>query len=403
MAQREYLEKDYYQTLGVSKDASEDEIDKAYRKLARKWHPDINPDDPEAENHFKEISEAHQVLSDPEKRREYDQVREMMSSGQFGGFGPAGGRRTAGAGFPGGGFPGGGFARADGGQTFDLGDLLGEMFGEGGPQGATAGRTGRRRGAGPRRGRDLETDVTLSFEDAMAGVTTTLRISGAAACSRCSGTGARPGTQPRPCPTCGGAGTVASDQGLFSFAEPCPTCGGQGTYIPEPCERCQGSGTEQRTRNVRARIPAGVRDGARIRLKGKGQPGANGGPPGDVYVRVHVEPHDVFDRSGDNLTLHAPLTITEAALGTNITVPTLEDPVTLKIPAGTQPGRTFRVKGRGAPKARGGRGDLLVTADVVVPSKLTKRQRQLLEQLAETEDTDVRAHLRRATREPQEA
>jgi molecular chaperone DnaJ len=381
MSQRDYFEKDYYAMLGVSKDASQADITKAYRKLARELHPDTNPDDPKAEARFKEVGEAHAVLADPEKRREYDQVREMVGSGAtFGGFG--GGAR-----------PGGGFSTG-GAQTFDLGDLLGGIFSQQGG-GPTAGRRpGARTSA--RRGRDVETDLTLSFADAMAGVTTTLRIGGRSACSTCLGSGAKPGTQPVACPTCGGSGMIAQDQGLFSFSEPCPQCAGNGTHIADPCPSCRGSGAEQRVRDIRARIPAGVRDGARIRLKGKGEAGANGGPAGELYVNVHVEPHDLFGRSGDNLTLRVPVTFTEAALGAKIKVPTLEEPVTVKVAAGTTSGTTLRVKGRGVPKSGGGRGDLLVTVDVAVPKRLSRTQKKLLEEFAETEGESVRSHLEQA-------
>ena len=396
MAQRDYIEKDYYATLGVSKDATQAEISKAYRKLARELHPDARPDDPQAETRFKEVSEAHSVLSNPEKRKEYDEVREMVGSGAF--FQGAGG-----GGFPGGGFrqgPGG-FGAGGGSQVFDINDLLGGLFGQqgdaqtGAPRGgAFAGR--RQRGAGPQRGRDVETDLSLSFADAMAGVTTTLRVTGQASCSTCFGSGAKPGTSPTTCPTCGGRGSISRDQGLFGFSEPCPACGGRGQQISDPCPTCRGSGVEQRVRDIRARIPAGVRDGARIRLKGKGEAGANGGPAGDLYVRVHVEEDPLFGRSGDNLTLRVPITFSEAALGTKLRVPTLEEPVTLKIPAGTESGRTFRVKGRGAPKPGGGRGDLLVTVDVAVPRKLNRTQRKLLEEFAETEEPSIREHLETA-------
>ncbi|HVM00786.1 MAG TPA: molecular chaperone DnaJ [Egibacteraceae bacterium] len=390
MAQRDYFEKDYYATLGVSKDATQAEISKAYRKLARELHPDARPDDPRAESRFKEVSEAHSVLSNPDKRKEYDEVREMVGSGAF--F--QGGRGD----FPGGGFPGGGFPGGDSSQVFDLGDLLGGLFGQGGAPGGSpfAGTRTTRRGTGPQRGRDVETDLRLSFGDAMAGVTTTLRVTGQASCSTCFGSGARPGTSPVQCPTCNGTGSVTQDQGLFGFSEPCPSCHGRGVQIPDPCPTCRGSGVEQRVRDIRARIPAGVRDGARIRLKGRGEAGLHGGPPGDLYVRVHVESDPLFGRQGDNLTLRVPITFAEAALGTKLRVPTLEGPVTLRIPAGTESGRTFRVKGRGVPKSGGGRGDLLVTVDVVVPRKLTRTQRKLLEEFAETEDAGVRDHLEAA-------
>lgn len=379
MSQRDYIEKDYYASLGVPKDASQSDISKAYRKLARQYHPDANPDDTSAENRFKEVSEAYSVLSNAEKRKEYDQVRELVSSGAFRG------------GFPGGGFQGGGQTSGFD-ATFDLGDVFGNLFGGGGANPFADTRSAR--GRQPRRGRDHETDLNLSFEDAMAGVTTTLRVAGRAPCSVCGGSGSRPGTTPISCPTCGGRGQIISDQGPFSFAEPCTSCGGSGRQIQDPCPNCRGSGAEHRSRQVRARIPAGVKDGARIRLKGKGEAGTNGGPAGDLYVRVHVEPHAVFGRRADNLLLRVPVTFAEAALGTRLTVPTLDEPVTLKVPAGTESGKTFRVRGRGTPKAGGGHGDLLVTVDVVVPRKLTRTQRKLLEDFAATDDSDVRAHLR---------
>lgn len=390
MAQRDYFEKDYYATLGVAKSATAAEISKAYRKLARELHPDARPDDPTAEARFKEVSEAHSVLSNPDKRKEYDQVRELAGSGMFGAGGSAGGGGAGGFGR--------GFAQGQpgGGQVFDLGDLLGDLFTQGGPAAGPAAGRGRR-GTGPQRGRDAETDITLSFADAMTGVTTTLQVTGQASCSTCFGSGAKPGTSPVPCATCGGQGSIARDQGLFSFSEPCPTCAGRGVQISDPCPTCRGSGVERRMRTIRARIPAGVRDGARIRLKGKGEAGANGAPAGDLFVRVHVDDDRLFGRSGDNLTLRVPITFSEAALGTRLRVPTLTEPVTLKIPAGTESGRTFRVRGRGAPKAGGARGDLLVTVDVVVPRKLSRTQRKLLEEFAETEETGVRDHLEAAT------
>jgi molecular chaperone DnaJ len=381
MSQRDYFEKDYYAVLGVAKNASQADISKAYRKLARDLHPDARPNDAEAESRFKEVSEAYSVLSNAEKRKEYDQVRDMVGAGAF--------RR-----------PGPGFGGA--GQTINMEDLLGGLFGAGGTQGGPF-TTGRRSAAAARRGRDVETDLRLSFEDALAGVTTTLRVAGRAACSVCAGSGARPGTAPVTCSTCGGAGVVSNNQGLFSFSEPCTTCGGSGRMVSDPCENCRGSGVETRTRDVRTRIPAGVRNGARIRLKGKGEAGAYGGPPGDLYVNVHVEPHELFGQRGDNLTLRVPITMGEATLGTKLTIPTLEQPVTLKVPAGTEPGKTFRVKGKGAPKAAGGRGDLLVTVDVAVPRKLTKTQRKLLEEFAATDDpAPLRAHLERFARNGQE-
>jgi molecular chaperone DnaJ len=380
MSQRDYFEKDYYAVLGVGKDATQAEISKAYRKLARELHPDARPGDTEAEARFKEVSEAHSVLGNAEKRAEYDKVRQMVGSGMFG-SGPSG-------------FGPGGFTT----ENVDLGDLFGSLFGTGQAGGPGAGFGGARRGRGAggraRRGADVETDLTLSFDDAMAGVTTTLRVSGPATCSTCGGSGARPGTVPVVCQTCQGSGQVLSDQGMFSFAEPCFACGGRGRVITDPCPTCAGSGAETRVREIRARIPAGVRDGARIRLPGKGRPGLSGGPAGDLFVRVHVEPHPVFGRKGDHLTVRVPITFAEAASGTKLTVPTLDGVVTLKVPAGTESGRTFRVKGRGVPASGGRTGDLLVTVEIAVPRKLTRTQRKLLDEFAATEDpAALRAHL----------
>jgi molecular chaperone DnaJ len=380
LSQRDYVEKDYYRILGVDQDAEQSEIAKAYRKLAREFHPDANPNDAEAESRFKEVSEAYSVLSNPEKRTEYDKVRRLVGSGAFAGGFPAGG------GFGG---PGGGT------QAFDLSDLLGGIFGQSTARGAPGGAPFNRTRQRSPRGRNLETDLTLSFEDAMAGVTTTLRVNGNAVCATCGGSGARPGTAPQICPVCSGSGAVASDQGLFSFSEPCDNCGGSGRVIPDPCPTCNGTGAERRSREIRARIPAGVKDGAKIRLKGKGEPGPPGGQPGDLFVNVHVSRHEMFERRGDDLLLRLPVTFAEAAMGTKVTVPTLDQPVTLRVPAGTESGRTLRVRGRGAPRSRGGRGDLLVTIDVVIPRKLSRTQRKILEDFAATEDDQIRAHLDR--------
>ncbi|MGH8903637.1 MAG: molecular chaperone DnaJ [Egibacteraceae bacterium] len=375
--QRDYFEKDYYGTLGVAKDASPAEISKAYRKLARQLHPDRRPGDKDAENRFKQVSEAYSVLSNTDKRKEYDQVRELVGSGGLRG------------GFPGASGPGGGSRGTEG--LFDLGDILGGLFGDSGLSG-TRRRSGGLRG---QRGRNIETDVTLSFEDAIAGVTVTLRIEGQAPCSACRGSGAKPGTNPITCPNCGGTGLVAENQGLFSFSQPCPTCGGTGRQILEKCPTCAGTGVERRPRTIHARIPAAVKDGATVRLAGKGEPGTNGGPAGDLFVRVHVTPHELFARRDDDLVITAPITFAEAALGTRITVPTLDGPVTLKVPAGTGSTKTFRVRGRGVPRTDGRRGDLLVTVEVVVPRRLTKTQRKMLEDFAATDDSGVRDHLDR--------
>ncbi|MEE8600179.1 molecular chaperone DnaJ [Euzebya tangerina] len=386
MSQADWLEKDYYKMLGVASDASADEIRKAYRKLARENHPDANPDNPKAEERFKEVSEANSVLSDPSKRAEYDQFRQLAASGGLGGGGFGGFQ---------GGAPFGGST-----QNIDLNDLLGNIFGGGGGSArASAGRGGRP--TGPRRGNDVKTGVTLSFEDAMAGVTVTLRVRGNAVCSTCSGMGARPGTFPHRCDRCGGQGVVNDNQGLFAFSQPCPVCAGRGEVIDDPCPTCAGSGIEQRTRTVRTRLPAGVRDGQTVKLPGKGEPGMYGGQPGDLLVEVTVAEHDVFVRSGDNLKLSVPITFAEAALGAQISVPTLDGSVTLKIPAGTESGRTFRVRGRGAPKRGKGKksgGDLLVTVTITVPQKLTKTQKKVVEDFAAMDDSDPRATLNALSR-----
>jgi molecular chaperone DnaJ len=357
--QREWFEKDYYRVLGVPETATAKEVKSAFRKLSRQYHPDANPGDDAAEERFKEVSAAYDVVGDAERRKEYDEVRRL---------GPAA------AGFPGGGGAGGfggGFQFQDG---ADLGDLLGNLFGRGG-----RGAGGRRRGTGPHRGQDLETELHLTFDDAASGVTTSVHLTSEAPCSTCHGSGARPGTTPVTCATCGGSGAVVDDQGPFAFSQPCPTCGGRGVRVEDPCPTCHGSGVERRPREVKVRIPAGVDDGQRIRLKGRGGPGRNGGPPGDLYVVVHVSPHPLFKRSGRDLTITVPITFAEAALGADIAVPTLADgPVTVRLPEGTRSGRTFRVKGRGVPAAKGA-GDLLVTVEVAVPSKLSSAERSAVE------------------------
>lgn len=381
--QRDWLDKDFYEVLGVSEDASQDEVKRAYRRLSRELHPDANPDDPEAEDRFKAVSEAYSVLGNEEKRREYDEVRRLAASGAFAG------------GFPGGGPGGGGgvrFTTEDLGDMGDLNDLLSGLFGGGG--GGFGGRGGRR-GQRARRGRDLEASVQLSFEDALAGVTTTLRVTGDGPCETCSGSGAAPGTSPRTCPQCSGSGQVAVDQGMFSIAQPCPSCSGRGQVIDDPCRSCDGSGRQVKPREMRVRIPAGVRDGARIRLAGRGGPGERGGPAGDLFVNVRVAPHPLFGRRGDDVTIEVPVTFPEAALGTKLKVPLPmpekgRDHTTIRIPPGTAAGRTFRIGGQGAPRRDGDRGDLLVTVRIDVPKALSRRQKQLLEELRELEDTTDR-------------
>jgi molecular chaperone DnaJ len=364
--QREWFEKDYYRVLGVPETASAKEIKSAYRKLSRQYHPDANEGDAAAEERFKEVSAAYDVVGNDERRKEYDEVRRL---------GPAA------AGFPGGG-PGG-FTFTDAG---DLGDLLGGLFGRAGG----AGRGGR----GPHRGQDLETELHLTFDDAVAGITTAVHLTGDAPCRTCSGSGAKPGTSPRRCDSCGGQGVVSDNQGLFSFSSPCPVCRGRGVTIDDPCATCRGTGVERRPREVNVRIPAGVADGQRIRLKGRGGPGHNGGPPGDLYVVVHVSPHPIFSRAGNNLTVTVPITFPEATLGADVGVPTLDGtPVTVRIPPGTRSGRTFRVKGKGVRTGKA-TGDLLATVEVAVPSKLSAAERKALEAFqAASNGASPREHL----------
>jgi molecular chaperone DnaJ len=380
--QREWFEKDYYSVLGVQPNASDKDIQRAYRKLAKENHPDANPGDTKAEERFKEVSAANDVLGDVEKRKEYDQVREMVASG----VGPGG---------PGGGFGGDGFGPGFEGAQFHFddgggfGDLFGNLFGNAG------GRRGRgRQPAGPERGQDLETELRLDFLEAVHGVTTSVALTSDAACSRCGGTGAEPGTFPDTCPTCGGSGSVAVDQGPFSFSQVCPTCGGRGQVIEHKCKKCKGSGVERRRREVKVRIPAGVRDGQRIKVRERGGAGRHGGPPGDLYVVVHVASHPVFGRSGPkNLTVAVPITFTEAALGAQVKVPTLDAPVTVKVPPGTQNGKTVRVRGRGIKPAKGDSGDLMVTFEVAVPTDLSDEERAAVEELAAKLPANPRADL----------
>ncbi len=368
---RDWIEKDFYKTLGVTSEASSEEVKKSYRKLAQKYHPDANPDDAAAEEQFKEISEAYSTLSDSEQRKEYDQVRRVASTGGFQGFGGQS------AGF------GGQQVRVE-----DLQDLLGgkgglgDLFGFGNSS------------AGPTQGPDLQTEMSVSFEDAAHGVTTAINLRGEAACSHCGGAGAEPGTQITTCPTCRGRGVVAQNQGFFSFSQPCPQCRGAGRLIETPCKVCRGSGSENRTREVKLKVPAGVSNGTTLRLRGKGGPGSNGGPPGDLLVRLRVATSQTFGRKGNDLTLDVPITYTEATLGTKMDVPTLNGGVKVKIPSGTPTGKTFRVKGKGIEPERGRSGDLLVTVKVVVPNKVSKAEKKLLEELADYETDDVRSHLR---------
>ena len=389
MSTRDFLEKDYYKALDVSKTATADEIKKSYRKLARKYHPDANKGDPKAEERFKEISEAYNTLSDPKRRKEYDDARSLFGSG---GFRPPG--QGGAGGFPFdlgdlfGGGTGTGTTTSSGGR---LGDLFGGMFG-----GGRAGTQTR-----PRRGTDVETETTLSFHDAIDGATVSLRLTGEGACPTCHGTGAKSGSMPRVCPNCQGTGQTSRNLGSYALSEPCTECRGRGLVVDDPCPDCSGSGRAMSSRTIQARIPAGVSDGQRIRLRGKGAPGERGGPAGDLYVRVHVASHPIFGRSAANLTVTVPVTFTEAALGAEIKVPSLRGvPVSVRIPAGTPSGRTFRVRGKGARRKDGTNGDLLVTVIVQVPQNLNSGARHALESFRDaTAGEDPREDLLRRARQ----
>ncbi|GAA3576281.1 molecular chaperone DnaJ [Nonomuraea rosea] len=371
MSTKDYLEKDYYAVLGVPKTATADEIKKAYRQLARQYHPDTNQGDSAKETKFKEVSEAYDVLSDGKRRKEYDEARTLFGSG-------VGGQRPGGGGFPfdfGDLFGGTGQQGQPSGAGERLGDLFGGLFNRGGGAGSARTTSATR----PRRGQDIESEVTLTFTEAVEGTTVSLRLTSSAACKACTGTGAKAGTTPRVCPTCEGTGAASRNLGNFAFSEPCRDCKGRGLIVDDPCPVCEGSGRAKSTRTIQARIPAGVADGQRVKLKAKGAPGENGGPAGDLYIQTHVKAHAVFGRSGDNLTITVPVTFTEAALGAEIKVPILKGlPVTLRIPAGTPNGRTFRVRGRGVARKDGTKGDLLATVEVVVPKTLDDKSRELL-------------------------
>jgi molecular chaperone DnaJ len=391
MSTKDFLEKDYYKVLGVPKDATEAEIKKAYRKLARENHPDANRGDASAEERFKDASEAYDVLGDAKRRKEYDEARALFGSG--GGFRPGPGAGGGSFNFDlgdlfGGGQPGG--QPGAGGFGGGLGDVFGGLFNRGG--------TGTR--TQPRRGQDVESEVTLSFTEAVDGATVPLRMSSSAACKACAGTGDKNGT-PRVCPTCVGTGQVSrGGGGGFSLTDPCVDCRGRGLIAQDPCEVCKGSGRATSSRTMQVRIPAGVSDGQRIRLRGKGAPGERGGPAGDLYVVVHVGTHPVFGRRGDNLTVTVPVTFPEAALGGEIKVPTLGGPpVTLKLPPGTPGGRTMRARGKGAARKDGTRGDLLVTIDVAVPDELSDKAKDTLEAYRDaTAGEDPRAALFQAAK-----
>jgi molecular chaperone DnaJ len=356
------MAKTLYDTLGVAKGASQDDLKKAYRKLARQYHPDKNPGDTNAEERFKEVQAAYDVLSDEEKRKQYDR------------FGATNGRPS-----PGGGggqnvnFDFGGF------DVGDLGDLFGGIFGGGG--GARGGRAQQRQ---PVRGDDVVAEVHLSFEDALHGSEVKVPVELTVSCRECGGTGAQPGTAPIICPECNGRGVKSESQGLFALSQPCPRCRGNGTVIEQPCPKCHGTGRERRIKTYTVKIKPGVKDGTRIRLKGKGEAGEHGGPPGDLIVVTHVSSSDTYERRGDDLVVQVPVSFTTAALGGKVEVPTPDGPVTLRIPSGSEDGKLIRIKGRGAPRVTGsGKGDVLARVRIQVPKRVNKKEKELLEQLQE--------------------
>jgi molecular chaperone DnaJ len=343
--------RDFYETLGVAKNASDEEIKKAYRKLAMKFHPDRNPDSKQAEDKFKEAKEAYEMLSDPQKREAYDRFGHAGVDPNVGGAGGAG------AGF------GGGFSDA-------FGDIFGDIFGGG----------GRQRG-GPQvyRGADLRYNLDITLEQAANGFDTTIRVPSWDECETCHGSGAKPGTSPTTCGTCGGHGQVRMQQGFFSIQQTCPKCHGSGKVIADPCSPCAGSGRVKRNKTLEVKIPAGIDDGMRIRSTGNGEPGMNGGPPGDLYVEIHIKQHAVFQRDGDDLHCEMPISFAKAALGGEIEVPTLSGKVSFSVPEGTQSGKTFRLRSKGVKGVRSGfPGDLFCHVVVETPIKLTDRQKDLL-------------------------
>ena len=379
MSAKDYYEKDFYAELGVSKTATAAEIKKAYRKLARDLHPDKNPGNKQAEEKFKGVSEAYDVLSDDTKRKEYDEARSLVGSGGFRGFGgqPAGGA---------GGFDINDLLRNQGGGAGGLGDIFGGLFN----RSATNTRAAR-----ARRGNDVETEVRISFTEAFSGVTVPLRLAERSTCPTCLGTGARPGTSAHDCPVCNGTGLTTRNQGSFAFSEPCTNCHGTGSIIDDPCPTCHGERTVLQSRTLSTRIPAGVADGQRIRLAGKGEAGSGGGPHGDLFVVVHVSGHDLFGRNGDNLTLTVPVTYPELVLGTDLTVPTLGNAVRLRVAPGTASGRKLRVKGAGV-KRKDSTGDLIVTVEVAVPQKLSDDAKAAIEAYAAAQTEDPRPAITKA-------
>ncbi|MGB4148476.1 MAG: molecular chaperone DnaJ [Tepidanaerobacteraceae bacterium] len=363
--------RDYYEVLGVSREATEDEIKKAYRKLARKYHPDVNKEDKDAAEKFKEINEAYEVLKDPEKRARYDQFGHAgvgqggFDAGDFGGFGGFGGFGDFGS---------------------DIFDDIFDIFG---------GSFGRSRRRGPTRGADIRYDLEITLEEAAFGAEKEIEIFRMESCKNCNGTGAKPGTMPKTCPSCGGSGQVRRVQNLgpmqFTNVTTCTNCGGRGTIIEEPCPKCHGRGQSKVGRKIKIKVPAGVDTGSQLRMSGEGEPGELGGPPGDLYVVIRVKPHKLFVRQGDDLIYQAPISFVQATLGDEIDVPTLEEKVKLKIPEGTQPGTRFRLRSKGIPHLRGyGRGDLIVQVEVVIPKKLNDKQKELLVKFAKISGEDIK-------------
>jgi molecular chaperone DnaJ len=370
---------DYYKTLGVDKKASAEDIKKAYRKLARKYHPDRNPDDKQAEERFKEISQAHDVLGDPEKRKQYDSAT-----------GPFAGGASGGPGF-------GGFGNFD----FDassMGDILSNLFSGSGAarpgSGSAPGGGGRRARSRPQRGGDLETEVRISFDQSISGAQVPLSVPTSSICTTCHGTGAKPGTTPKVCPRCEGRGIESQGQGMFSITQPCSQCGGSGTVIEDPCPTCHGSGALRTVKRFRVNIPAGVKEGSRIRVPGKGEEGTRGGPAGDLYVVTHVDPSPAFKRKGDNLEVEVPLSIPEALLGAEVRVPTLDGSKTLRVKPGTQHGALQRLRGEGPPKLGSkSRGDIHYRFTLDVPEQLSEEQRAAVDELSKVMNGNPRAKL----------